>query len=72
VEGPEFPQMLSHVTLTAVIMRDGSQQQQNQSMQQSSADAKEEPASDPLPREPCLKALAELRRTKFYQVPLFI
>lgn len=28
----------------------------------------EKPPIDPLPKEPCLNALAELRRAKFYQV----
>ena len=59
------------VTMTSVVLRDGNQPQMSPQQKEGEGEAKVEeelPPIDPLPKHPCLNALAELRRAKFYQV----
>uniref|UniRef100_A0A914KYN4 DZF domain-containing protein n=1 Tax=Meloidogyne incognita TaxID=6306 RepID=A0A914KYN4_MELIC len=58
------------VTMTSVVLREGNQPppQQNEGEKEVAKVEEEAPPIDPLPREACLNALAELRRAKFYQV----
>lgn len=60
------------VTMTSVVLREGNQPQAPPPQQkEGEVEAKveeEAPPIDPLPKEACLNALAELRRAKFYQV----
>jgi hypothetical protein len=61
------------VTMTSVVLREGNQTQPQQKEGESEIKVEEElPPIDPLPKHACLNALAELRRTKFYQVLIFI
>ncbi|KAL3085038.1 hypothetical protein niasHS_010107 [Heterodera schachtii] len=60
------------VTLTCVLLREP-QQKPTEDGTSAASQVEEKPPTDPLPKEPCLKALAELRHAKFFQakcVPL--
>lgn len=64
------------VTFTSVSLRDGGEipvqpapTETGAANPEAAKEANEEkPPLDPLPKEPCLQALAELRHAKFYQV----